>query len=394
MSDAKQAAHQALDRRLDEALPILERWVTTNSYSGNVPGVNQVGALMAEDLSLPGLALERHPGEAVGDHLVWSTPAWRAAGPGARLLLVGHHDTVFPPGAFEVWEREGDLLRGPGVLDMKGGLVTVRTALAALADVGLLADVPVALVSVGDEEIGSVHSSALTRSLATDAGAALVFEAGRAEDRIITQRKGTGAVRAVAHGTAAHAGNHHADGVNAIWALARFIDRVQALTDYDRGITVNVGLVSGGEARNTVPHQAECGIDLRFVRAEHGEEVTEHMRAIACELSAEGARIEVHGGVRRLPLERTEASVALCRRYGEAAAEAGLGSEEAGLIGGGSDASNVSAVGVPAIDGLGPRGSGFHTHREVIEVSSLALRARALLTFLLGWGQGPGVARP
>ena len=371
----------ASDRRNDEALAILRRWVEENSYSLDIEGVNRCGALLKSDLALPGLTLEVIRGDGVGDHLVWTSDAWSAADPAERTLLIGHHDTVFPPGAFEVWEREGDHLRGPGVLDMKGGLVTVRSALASLADVGRLAEIPLAFISVADEEIGSPHSSATLRELAVGAGAALVFEAGRAEDRIITRRKGTGAVEAVATGVAAHAGNHHADGVNAILSLARFICGVEELTDYDRGTTVNVGLIRGGEARNTVPHHAECGIDIRFINAEDGEALVARMKELASALP--GAPVTLSGGIRRLPLERTDASAALAAGYGECARAEGLGGEEAGLIGGGSDASTASAAGVPAIDGLGPRGSGFHTHRECIEISSMARRSRALIRFLL-----------
>jgi glutamate carboxypeptidase len=385
MSELTAAAAAGARERAGALLPMLRRWVETNSYSANVDGVNAMGDRLAEDFALAGLELERHRGTGVGDHLVWTTEAWRE-GEGPRLLLIGHHDTVFPPGAFEVWEERGDRLRGPGVLDMKGGLATVWAAMASLAERGALEAIAVALISVGDEEIGSMDSKDLTADLATGAEAALVFEAGRAGDAIITRRKGTGALAVTARGVAAHAGNHHADGVNAIWALARYVDRVQRLTDYDAGITVNVGLISGGEARNTVPGEARCAIDLRMLSVADGELVVRRAREIAAEISAEtGAEIDVEGGVRRPPLERTEASAALAARYARCAEAAGLAGPEAGLIGGGSDASTASAAGTPAIDGLGPRGAGFHTHDEHIEISSLALRADALARFLAGW---------
>lgn len=377
-------------QRCAEVLPLLRSWVETNSYSANVEGVNEMGDLLAEAFALEGLVLDRRAGDGVGDHLVWTTPAWAGAGD-RRLILVGHHDTVFPPGAFETWERDGDRLRGPGVLDMKGGLATAWATVAAFADIGRLAELPLAIVSVGDEEIGSPDSKQVIEELARGAGGALVFEAGRAGDAIITRRKGTGALAVTATGRAAHAGNHHREGVNAIWSLARLIDRAQELTDYDRGVTVNVGLISGGSSRNTVPAEARCDIDFRFIRRADGEALVAAVEALAAELSTGGAgALTVAGGIRRLPLERTDASVALCRRYAECAEAAGLGGVEAGLIGGGSDASTASAVGVAAIDGLGPRGSGFHTHDEVIEVSSLELRVDALARFLARWlAEGP-----
>lgn len=369
-------------------LETLRPWIECNSYSSNVAGVNAMADILTADFALPGLTLKRHPGNKVGDHLVFTTDAWQDAPAESRILLVGHHDTVFPPGSFECWELEGDRLRGPGVLDMKGGLVTIQLALKSLSSLGALASLPLAFVCVGDEEIGSPDSKTLLSELASGAGGALVFEAGRAQDAIITRRKGTGALRVVATGKSAHAGNHHQDGINAIAALATFILGVQALTDYDKGVTVNVGTIVGGEARNTVPHHAECQIDFRLIAMEDAEVLVRAVHELAAEVSTStGATIEVTGGVSRAPLERSDASGKLCAMYGAAAAASGLGSGEAALIGGGSDASTVSAVGVPAIDGMGPRGSGFHTHDEHIEVSSLSLRAEALVRFLISWQQ-------
>lgn len=383
MSNAIERALAAAKGRHDRVLPTLERWVRQNSYSENLDGVNAVGAMMAEDFALDGLTLERVAGDGVGDHLFWKTPAWDSHADG-RILLIGHHDTVFPPGTFEVWERDGDILRGPGVLDMKGGLVTIHCALAALAEVGALAEIPLSFVSVGDEEIGSRHSYRLLQEHAKGTKAALVFEAGRAQDMIITQRKGTGRVTVTARGKAAHAGNHHKEGINAIWAIAQFIDTAQESTDYSCGLTVNVGLVSGGSSANTVPAEARCVIDFRYIQRDDGEELVAALEREAESISGEtGATVEIDGGIRRPPLERSDASVELYRAYGECARAAGLGDTECPLIGGGSDANMVSAVDVPAIDGLGPRGRGFHTHDEFIEVSSLELRIQALIRFLL-----------
>ena len=379
------AALAAADVRGAELLPLLERWVRINSYTGNRAGCDAVADALIAGFGLPGLRVERRPGQGTGDHLVWRTPGWDA--PGARrVLLIGHHDTVFPPGTFEVWEPQGDRLRGPGVLDMKGGLAVIRTALAALADAGVLADLPLAVVSVADEETGSEDSRPWLEDLARGGGAALVVEAGRVTDAIVTERKGTGKLRVRAIGKAAHAGNDLAAGVNAIWALARFIDVAQRAPEVDTGATVNVGLVRGGSSANTVPAEAECEIDLRFVRGPDGLALLEALDHAARAIGEDtGARFVLDGGIRRMPMEGSSAATALAVRYGACARAEGLGDGLAPLQGGGSDGNTASAVGVAAIDALGPRGRGFHTHDEYIEVASLAARTRALVRFLVGW---------
>jgi glutamate carboxypeptidase len=237
---------------------------------------------------------------------------------------------------------------------------------------------------VSDEEVGSPEGQRVIGAAISGSSACLVFEAGRVGDAIITSRKGTGAMTATAHGRAAHAGNAHREGANAIWAVARLVDAVQKLTDYDRGVTVNVGRIAGGQSKNTVPDRAEAQLDLRFCTRADADHLVAAVRAEAehAAASVPGTRIELHGGIARQPLERTEASGKLMAEYAACARAFGLGGEEAPLVGGGSDASTASALGIAAIDGLGPRGSGFHTKDELIEVASLVPKAQALAHFL------------
>src|SRR3569832_443698 len=214
----------------DRAISLTRRWVEVNSYTSNIAGVNQVGAMLQEAFALPSLGCEVVPGgEGFGDHLIWRTKA-----PGKPIVLVGHHDTVFPPGHFEGWREEAGRAIGPGALDMKGGLAVIHAALSALEAAGMLAHLPIAVVCVAEEAVGSPTSKPHLKRIAKDAQCALVFESGRAADAIITRRKGVGAMTVTAHGKAAHAGNNHKDGANAIWALSKFVDVAQQLTDYAR----------------------------------------------------------------------------------------------------------------------------------------------------------------
>jgi glutamate carboxypeptidase len=377
------ALRAALADRRDPMLAAIARLVDLNSHTDNVEGGARVGEILASELAGLGLVVRTIPSTRFAPHLVAATPAAAASAEGC-VAIVGHLDTVFPPGSFEGFRLDGALARGPGVLDMKGGLVAALEALRALGAVSLLERARVRFVIVSDEEVGSPESQPLLRRELQGAACALVLEAGRAADRIITARKGTGSVRAVATGKAAHAGAAHDQGANAIWALARFVDRAQALTDYPRGVTVNVGKISGGESKNTVPDRAECAVDFRFVHLADGEATAEALRAAAVEAAAgvPGTSLAITGGPARLPLERSDANVALAREYGAHARAAGLGDEEAALLGGGSDASTTSAMGIPSIDGLGPRGSGFHTKDELIEIASLVPKAEALAAFL------------
>ena len=370
------------DRAMEQELAEL---VAINSFTDNTEGGRRMADALAEVFRLEGLRQRRVQSSRFADHLVFESDG----APGlAPMALVGHLDTVFPPGPFEGYKRDGDLGRGPGVLDMKGGLLVVAYALRALGETeGLGALPPLRIVIVADEEVGSPEGQGVIRDAIQGSQGCLVFEAGRKLDAIITRRKGTGAVTATALGKAAHAGNNHKDGVNAVRALARFVERAEQLTDYARGVTVNVGMFHGGDSKNTVPDRAEAKLDLRFETKADADALMAalHKAADGCDLP--GARIELSGGVARLPMERSQESAELLLRYGAQAKAVGLGDGEAGLIGGGSDASTSSAMGIASIDGLGPRGIGFHTKDEQIELATLVLKAQALARFLRSLGR-------
>ena len=377
-----QALSDELRGRVPRMHELMREWVEINSYSKNVPGVNACGVALARSFSMSSLRLRvEKGGDNCGDHLFWSTPAADQQSP---VLLIGHHDTVFPPGYFEGYKADGARGYGPGCLDMKGGIALIWSVLNTLEEAQLLAGMPLVVVSVADEEVGSLDSEPHLQALARRAACALVFEAGRAQDRIVTRRRGVGSLRVVATGRAAHSGNAHADGANAIWSLSRFIDGAQARTEYERGTTVNVGMVQGGTSTNTVPEAAEASVDLRFESVSDAQTLLASLRELANRCALPGTRIELHGGIKRLPMEKTPASELLYREYAACQRAAGLGDEEQPLVGGGSDANTVSSVGLPAIDGLGPRGGNFHTLDEFVELDSFGPKAEALLRFLHG----------
>jgi glutamate carboxypeptidase len=358
---------------------LLRDLVEASSATADPAGVAAVLDVLEPALARAGLTTQRLASARFGPHLAFRGPA-----AGAPVLLVGHADTVFPRELFAGFRVEGDRAFGPGVFDMKGGLVVMALGLAAATRAGLLARLPVSGLVVSDEEVGSPESQPLLRGRARGAACALVFESGRPGDLVVTRRKGVASLRAEARGVAAHAGNEPEKGRSAIWALARFVDRVQALSDPARGRSVNVGTFQGGTSKNTVPDRAACDVDLRYLTSADGRALEEALRDVAREAALPGTHIELTRGGVRAPLERTPASAALAAEYGACQQVCGLGLGEAPLAGGGSDACTTSEAGVPSIDGLGPRGAGYHTTAEEVDLTSLVPKAQALVRFLAG----------
>ena len=395
-SELESAVAREVDARFErEQVPLLARLVEQPSCTREKDDVEAAFAILDAAAEGAGLSITVHP-DPSGVHAAHRVYATRAIDGDARALaLVGHLDTVFPRSmGFFGFRRDGDVARGPGVLDMKSGLTSILAALTAVRAVSpeRYEALRLRFVCVSDEEVGSPSSSSLFAALAPGTSEALVFEAGRKQDRIVTRRKGGGLFRIEARGTAAHAGNAHARGVSAIWALARAIDRVERLTDYARGLTVSVGLVEGGTAKNTVPDLASCWIDARFETARDLAWLEAQLAAIAADPFGEdaavpervrGATLSLSGGATRPPMEATDASQALRARYEACAIDAGLLAGEAPLQGGGSDACLLAAAGVPSIDGLGPFGEKFHEREEWCSLSSLRRRTEALARFLV-----------
>lgn len=327
-----------------------------------------------------GFEVRRIPGRATGDHLL-ARPRERRRGAPLQLI-VGHTDTVWPVGTLDrmpLREQDGRLL-GPGTLDMKGGLAQVILALRALAAHGLVPTVTPVLFFNADEEIGSPDSVRHLRRLAPIASRAFVVEPALGPEGCIkTARKGVGQLEVTVRGRASHAGLDPSAGVSAIEELARWILRLHDLTDLDRGTTVNVGVVAGGTRSNVVAATARASVDLRFTTAAEGERVITAIRAMRP--VHPDAEVEIAGGIRVPPLERTPRNRALWEAARREAEALGIPLDHA-RAGGGSDG-NTTSLYTATLDGLGCVGGGAHALHEFIDIDRSLERAALLARLLL-----------
>ncbi|HEY7210179.1 MAG TPA: M20 family metallopeptidase [Bryobacteraceae bacterium] len=299
-----------------------------------------------------------------------------------RILGIGHSDTVWPLGTIRTmpYRRQKGRLWGPGVLDMKSGIAFFLYAARALRDLDIPAQRKVSLLLVSDEEVGSQSSRALTEAEARASDCVLVLEPGsNMTGELKTARKGIAGYRMTVAGKAAHAGIDFANGANAIVELARHIERIAGFTDLGRGITVNLGTVSGGTRSNVVAAEARAAIDVRVARAKDAELIDRKMRALRP--FDKRCKVTVEGGLNRPPMERTKAIADLFTRAKTIGAEMGMELRESST-GGGSDGNFTAALGIPTLDGLGGVGEGAHAVNESILIDRIADRT-ALLAGLL-----------
>lgn len=336
--------------------------------------------LLAAELERDGYAVRAVRAPEVGDHL-YARPATRCRG-SPRQLLVGHMDTVWPVGTLArmpVREQDG-MLYGPGVADMKGGLVSIVYALRALRELRLTPSVEPVVVVNTDEEVGSPDSSRLLRRLARGADRAFVLESGEGPaGQLKIARKGLGRFTVTARGRSSHAGADFDAGVSAILELSHQVQRLFALNDPDRGVTVNVGTIDGGLRPNVVAPAASAVVDVRVPTAVAARSLERAVRGLTPELP--GAAIEIEGGFGRPPMEPLPGNRALLDAAVRLGRELGLEVEDAGLVGGGSDA-NTTSLFTATLDGLGPIGEGSHAVDERIDLERLPERV-ALLALLL-----------
>jgi glutamate carboxypeptidase len=361
-----------LDERNGEMLDLLGRIVSVNSHTTNKAGVDRVAAIIARAAQDLGLAVETVPGGEYGDHLVARTPACGRGG--GQVLFCGHMDTVFTESSgFTEFRIEGGKAFGPGVIDMKGGLVVGLYALRALEELGLADDLPAAFIFNSEEEIGSPSSAGLIRREAEKSLFALVFECGGMNGEVATGRKGKTTYIMDVHGRAGHAGEAGGVKPSAVLELAEKIIALEALNDPERGVSVNVGQVSGGSGPNIVAAEATAMIDTRFRTRTDGETLAKAITGIAEKPVIPGTVCELTNASSRPAMEASPGSRALFEIAGSQAGLLGARLSEE-FRGGVSDANLIADAGVPVLDGMGPCGEHDHSPREYMVISSLAER--------------------
>ncbi|HEY8167775.1 MAG TPA: M20 family metallopeptidase [Candidatus Limnocylindrales bacterium] len=395
------AVRSAVEGALPRFLGELARLVNIDCGSYTRDGVNEVATWVAAALAELGATVDRRrdPSGRLGDTVVATFERDRS---GPRLLLIGHMDTVFDPGtaAARPFRVADGIATGPGVTDMKGGLLAGLHALAALrATAADAADwLPVGrlvFIANPDEEIGSPSSTPHIRAAALESDVALVLECARQNGDIVSARKGIVDLRLTYHGRAAHAGVEPEKGRNALLAAAHQVVALQALNGRWPGVTVNVGVVRGGTRPNVVPESAVVEVDLRSPTRADLEAAEAEVRAIAASSHVPDVTTTIEEMGRHWPMERLPAAEPLIAAAVAIAARLGFELHDAST-GGASDANTTAGLGVPSLDGLGPVGGNDHAPGEYLEVASIVPRTTllALLIESIGASDPPRTGGP
>jgi glutamate carboxypeptidase len=357
------------DAHLEEDLLLLKRLVEMESCSRDKNGIDLLAEFLAGEFTLLGAEILPLTGSGNALRVVWP-----GKGFGKPILLLGHLDTVWPAGTIR--ERPFVLKEGraygPGILDMKSGVLLCLLICRALHKGLLSSDREVRIFFTPDEEIGSRSGLPLLEPIARTCGAVLCLEPPLSGGRAKTSRKGVGTFRLRIAGIAAHAGVEPEKGASAILEMSHQIVKLHQMTSRERGCSVCVGIVQGGSAGNVVPSHAEAEIDFRFATLAEGQRLEKRIRKLRPKDPRCG--FEIEGGVNRPPLERTPAVTDLFLKAKMLAAQIGMDLGE-GETGGGSDGSFTAALGIPTLDGLGVEGDGAHAVHEHILVGDVPRRA-------------------
>jgi glutamate carboxypeptidase len=369
-----------LKPRLPQMLTVLRAFVLAESPSLEKSPADRCCGIVAAEWRKQGARVYRLTQKHRGDHLriTWQPPKSRAAG---QLLVLGHYDTVYATGALAKmpFRLSAGKAYGPGTFDMKAGIVQALFALQALQQTQTELRKRIVFLWTSDEEIGSESSRKLIEAEARRSDAVFVLEPSFGPRGLLkTARKGVGEAEIIVHGRASHAGLAPQEGVNAVHELAHQIARLQKWNDLRRGISVNADIVEGGTRVNVIAERARAVVDLRALRLADMRRLEQRLHALRP--LSHGARLEIHGGFNRAPMER-KVSAALFSRAKLLAAQMGLLIGEC-VAGGGSDGNLTAALGVPTLDGLGAVGDGAHSAHEYAVIRAIPERA-ALLAALL-----------
>ena len=371
----------------------LERLVNIDCGSYTPAGVDEVGRFVAGFLADLGASVEVRPDPAgrLGATVIGTLKG--SAAPGARLLLIGHMDTVFDPGT--VAERPfaiaDGIATGPGVTDMKSGLLAGLYAIRALVRRGPLPFERLTFVANPDEEIGSPTSTPHIIELAATADACLVLECARANGDIVSSRKGILDARVDVHGRAAHAGVEPEKGRSAILAAADLVGRLHALNGRWDGVTVNVGVIAGGTRPNVVPERCTLEVDVRAVRREDLETAEAAIGELLGRLLVPDTTAELEPMAHWWPMEKLERSGRLVEHAVALAERLGFSVRDT-ATGGASDANTTAGLGVPSLDGLGPIGGNDHSPAEYLEVASIVPRTTLVAGLVLAISRDPAIS--
>jgi glutamate carboxypeptidase len=353
----------------------LEQLVRVESPSEDPAAVNAAQELTARWAAALRGKIKRYPQKNFGDVYELRFGSSRRRKP---VLILGHLDTVWPHGTLKSmpWLNKDGRLSGPGVLDMKAGVIMALTAISVLTELNLLR--PVTLLLVSEEEIGSPISRPVTERIAKESSAVFVLEPAQGL-AYKTARKGVGHYDLHVTGVGAHSGVDFETGHSAVLELARQIERIAGFTNLSRGLTVNPGVISGGTRSNVIAAEAHVEIDVRIARASDEKRVERLFRSLkpfdrAC-------RLTLTGGLNRPPMERKAGTIALFKQAKILAADLGFALDEA-ATGGGSDGNFTAALGIPTLDGMGAIGAGAHAAHEHILIEHIVPRTALLAAML------------
>ena len=381
---------EQIENRFEKFLNDLETVVNIDSGSRNTPGLEAVSAFFQDRFQKIGWATTNHSFDDGNVPCLEVTNKPPSGNDSAfDLLFIGHMDTVFGQGtaAARPFSQDEKRAYGPGVCDMKGGLVTMLHVAEILQQTKVTDDIAIAMAFNSDEEIGSRGSRPWYESLASKSRCVFVFEPWRATGERVLHRKGGGNFDVICHGKAAHAGAAPEDGANAVIELAHQILAVKELARIDRGTSVNVTVISGGTADNVIPDFAKASVDVRIADEDEGQRIEESFQVLSHKIHTPGVQVEVCGGINRPPMapsERTEQLWKQITAIGEA-----IGLEMTLMhTGGCSDGNYTAALGIPTIDAMGVRGGCAHSEDEYIELDSVVPNMHLMCEIVKAFADG------